>query len=128
MGLITEYFEYYLVVGADKQVIYWTERPTYSFPKVNEKRGNETIYKIGKVKWLPISVELPTRPLSFIMEWIEKKSKKNVSIQKINKDGKIAEEWLLQSVEISNVINRRSRVADLSVLNLILRYNWARKI
>lgn len=130
MGAITEYFELFLVIGADKQVIYFADRPIYHFPMIEERRGasRETILHSSKdAVWTPISIELPTRPLSFVTDWIEQKGKKNVMIRKVNKEDKTVEEWLLQSVEISSVINRRSRIADLDVLNVILRYSWARR-
>lgn len=113
----------------DKQLLYSLERPTYSFPVVENKRAGKTVLIPNKkAVWKPIVIELPTRLMPETERWISQRNKINITATQVDLGGRVLEEWQICGAEIVNVITKRGRTIDIPVKFMVLRLEWARKV
>lgn len=121
---------WFMIIGSsdDKQILYFFNRPIYTFPKIKEVKNSTVIMVPSKnAVWTPINIELPTRLLKNTENWMNDKSKVNLIVKCIGNRG-VNEEWVINGAQVINFHLSRSRVIDAKVVNVNVKYEWARKI
>lgn len=119
---------YLKVNSSEKQLLYYIDRPRYVFKSHEEKRGGRTILKADRTPtWLPITLELPTRPLEITQHWINGREAANLTAFSMDLEGHLLEEWTIQGAKVVHNMQKRSRVMDFIILSLIVRIDWARR-
>lgn len=109
------------------QAVYHFERPTYKFISKETREGNKTVLDAKPDPiWNPIAIEIPTRPLPKIQEWIDFSTLKDIEVMCIDTDGNVLEKWILKEVTIRNKRVARGRKIN-KVINLLVDYSWAQK-
>lgn len=110
---------WYLEIKGINQILYYTERPNFSFK-------NGKIW-LKKAIWSPITIELPTRPLDQVNSWINSKKAENIIIKKMNNTDLI-EAFALFDASISSNVKAISRVLQQEVIRSVIVYKRAQKI
>lgn len=110
---------WYLEINGVNQILYYTERPYFSF-----KDGKVWL---KKAKWSSINIELPTRPLDIVNEWIDSKKTENIIIKRMMKTD-LLEAFMLFDARINSCVKTISRVLKQEVIRVVVVYKHAQKI
>lgn len=113
----------------DDQILYWTDRPSYKFNYETEKnKDGAEILKPGTQIWVPIDIEVPTRPLPMTESWIRHGGVRNITLSNMSLDNRLLEQWQVQNADIALKESKGGRRIDIKVITLKVNYTWARKI
>jgi hypothetical protein len=117
--------------SSERQLLYYSDRPRYNFPKVTEKRsGKALLRKVflppKEPVWVPLAIEFPTRVLASTKQWLREESKRDILIYHANSDDRVLEQWQIKGATPLTQQMQRSRIIDDQVLIVIFRYDWAR--
>jgi hypothetical protein len=108
---------WYLILDNEKQLLYTIDRPRFHFKE-----------KSKKPSWFPLHIEIPTRPLETIFQWMKEKYPARINLIELNEDNSLVENWILEKAFVEHYQPRNSRVLNYEVLVMVIKYEWARKI
>jgi hypothetical protein len=83
--------------------------------------------KVSDQVWVPISIEIPTRPMPFIEEWL-KYGKKDLVVSCRKLDGILLEEWSIKGASVISKHRMIGRYIGVKVNDLLVGYSWAGRI
>lgn len=120
------------------QVLYYFGRPVYSFQYKEVKKKPKTIREnrspcsvmltnVNDQVWVPISIEIPTRPMPFIEKWLEY-GKRNLIVTCHKLDGSLLEEWNIKDASVIARHRMIGRYIGVKVNDLLVKYSWAGRI
>lgn len=121
----------YIVVGSERerQVLYFSNRPHFSFPMREEKRGDKTIlHSTRQAVWTPLLMEVPTRMMPRAFKWVENREISPLQLMVLDKEANVLEEWNIQDAQVVGGERTIGRQAAVPVLRLSVVYSWANRI
>ena len=121
---------WYLNFEEAVQILYYAERPRWTFRKKKGEKSHKIIYGFSERPiWYPITIEIPTQPLITTETWIQQVDKRKIKLSLRREDDLLLEQWYLEDAWVFNSIKKPSRVLfNNVVLSAIIQYSWARRI
>lgn len=118
--------DWFIGIDNEFQILYYIERPNYSFKQTTiDEKGRKKCQFVTEPIWVPINLELPTRLLPKTENWL--KSGTCDIILKCSSGERVFEDWLIKDAYVHNKSSRKSRVVASHVINIIVKYTWAKK-
>lgn len=122
----------YLLVGdeLERQVLYFTTRPVFSFPTVEERRGNQIVLQSSKYAvWQPLMIEVPTRTMPRMTRWMRDREILPIHLVVLNKEGQALEDWYINNAQIvGNIETTNGRQASVPIHRMSVSFNWANRV
>lgn len=120
---------WFMNFGTTNQILYYMERPRFTFHKKKTEKNHKIIYQYQKeVTWIPINIEAPTRVLPETQGLIDSKKIDKLIFRLIDVNGRLVEEWYVDGVEIVRADVKRARMVDSQVINIEMKYKWSRRV
>jgi hypothetical protein len=120
---------WYLIIQGAQQAVYYTETPRYTFRIRKKEVPHKILYKYQKdPMWYPINIEFPTRVLPQTEAFLKLKSIDKLGLYCVNVDEQVLEEWNIENVKIISIQEKRSRVMNRQIINIIVEFKRANKV
>jgi hypothetical protein len=124
---ITKQFNWFMVFEGsdDHQFLYHIDRPIYKFKQRKVQRGSETVVIADrKPSWNIISIELPTRPIKSMVDWLEQQDERNFMVMCYTLGNELVESWLIKGARIIRKRVVKGRRIDTNVVCVQVCYDW----
>lgn len=119
---------YVTIESGEKQLLYYSEKPKFSFPINEEIVDGKKVLRQSTAVWTPIILEAPTRLLPDTQKWIDEQTTKKISLSIITGEGRLCEQWAIHGAVAKSNHIARSRVSDSDIVRILVAYSWAQKM